>query len=80
MGSGEIISNIDTSIDGNPATQIVESYVDMGQPWKRIRIWTIKGGRVYTLTYAASINYNKVDYYTMHDTEAAMIEASVLLK
>ena len=80
MGGGTVSSTIETSIDSNPAIKIVDTYVDTGQPWKRTRIWTIKSGRVYTLTYAASINYNKVDYYTKHDTEAEMIVASVLLK
>lgn len=80
LGGGDITSQIDTTIDSNPAIEIVDTYVDIGQPWKRSRVWTIKNGRAYTFTYAADLNYNAIDYYTMHDTEAYQIKASIVIR
>lgn len=80
QGAGDINKQIDTSIDGNEAIQIEDTYVEAGQPWKRLRTWTIKNNKAYTLTYAASINYNKVNYYIMHESEAEQIESSIVIK
>lgn len=79
-GGGDITKQIETTLDGNTAIQIVDTYAEAGQPWRRFRTWTIKDRQAYTLTYAASPNYNKTDYYSPHEEDAELILESVLIK
>ncbi len=79
MGGGTVAEKTDTSIGENPAIKVVDTYSDVGAPWKRLRIWTIKNGRAYTFSYTASVNYGGADYYTLHSATADMILASVII-
>lgn len=80
QGMGDITKQIETTLDSNDAIQIVDTYAEAGQPWKRLRTWLIKNDKAYTFTFAASPNYNKVDYYSPHIEEAELILESVLIK
>ncbi len=79
QGGGDVTSQIETTLDSNPAIQVVDTYVEVGQPFKRTTLWTIKNRKVYTFTYAADLNYKGVDYYVMHDAEAYQITASITI-
>ncbi len=79
QGGGDITSQIETTLDSYPAIEIVDTYVDFGQPFKRTRLWMIKNRKAYTFTYAADLNYKAVDYYVMHDAEAYQITASIVI-
>lgn len=80
LGGGDITSQIDTSVDSNEAIEIVDTYVDAGFPWRRMRVWTNKNDKAYTFTYAASPNYNKADYYSAHIEDSQLILDSILIK
>lgn len=79
MGGGNVVSDTATSVDGNVARQVVDTYTDVGHPWKRLRVWTIKDGKGYTFIYWASTNYNSNDYYAAHLAEAEAMIASIVL-
>lgn len=79
LGVGTIIEERDTSIAETSGIKVVDSYSDVGQPWRRQRIWAIQDDFAYTFTYKASVNYGGVDYYAMHSAVADMIFASVIL-
>ncbi|MFA5867150.1 MAG: hypothetical protein WC891_04185 [Actinomycetota bacterium] len=79
MGGGTVAEQMETSVGESPAVKIMDTYSDVGAPWKRLRIWTIKNGRAYTFSYTASINYGGTDYYTLHSATADMILASVII-
>jgi hypothetical protein len=79
MGGGSAIYETDTSVGEYAALKVVDTYSDVGAPWKRQRIWTIKNGRAYTFSFRASINYGGIDYYTMHSSTADMIMDSVII-
>lgn len=79
QGGGGVVTETDTSIGESSAFKVIDTYADVGAPWKRMRVWTIKDGKAYTFSYAASTNYATVDYYTIHSGEADMILESVFL-
>jgi hypothetical protein len=79
LGGGSVVEQTDTSIGDSTALKVIDTYADVGAPWKRLRVWTIKNGRAYTFTFAASVNYGGVDYYAMHSATADMILASVII-
>jgi hypothetical protein len=79
LGGGAMVEETETSIGDSAALKVVDTYTDIGVPWKRLRIWTIKNGRGYTFNFSASINYGGTDYYTIHSTMADMILASVVI-
>ncbi len=79
LGGGAAAEETETSIGESPAIKVVDTYVDVGAPWKRQRIWTIKNGRAYTFSYTASTNYGGTNFYTLHSGTADMILASVII-
>lgn len=79
QGGGAVVSETDTSISESTAFKVIDTYADVGLPWRRLRVWTIKNSRAYTFTFVASINYGSIDYYSDHASEADMILASVFI-
>jgi hypothetical protein len=79
-GGGDVTSKLDTSLDSNAAIEVVDTYAIANQPWKRMRVWTIKNGKAVTFTYVADLNFNTIDYYTKHETEAEQIRDSITIR
>ena len=79
LGGGNVVEETDTSVGENPALKVVDTYTEVGAPWKRFRIWTIKGGHAYTFSYRASVNYGGTNYYTTNSATADMILGSVII-
>ncbi|MFA5867332.1 MAG: hypothetical protein WC891_05145 [Actinomycetota bacterium] len=79
QGSGTSIEDGPTTISGNPGRRVVDSYQEVGYPWKRLCVWTIKNNKAYTFDYQASTDYESTNYYSTHLATAELILASIVI-
>lgn len=77
MGKGTVVEEGATTIAGNAAFKVVDTYTDVGHKWQRLRVYTIKNNLAFTFQYSASTNYNGSDYYAMHLAKAELWLASI---
>lgn len=79
QGGGTLAEDGPMTMSGNMGRRVVDSYQEVGHPWKRLRIWTVKNNKAYTFDYEASTNYESTDYYSMHLAIAELILASIVI-
>lgn len=79
QASGTTVEDGSATISGNPGRRVVAGYQEVGHPWKRLCVWTIKNNKAYTFDYQASTDYESTDYYSMHLAIAELILASIVI-
>ncbi len=79
QGGGTLVEDGPTTISGNPSRRVVSSYQEVGHPWKKLCVWTIKNNKAYTFDYQASTNYESTDFYAMHLATAELMLASIVI-
>lgn len=79
QNNGTVAEDEPATISGNPARRVVSSYQEVGYPWKRLCVWTVKNNKAYTFDYQASTDYKSTDYYSTHLATAELILASIVI-
>lgn len=79
QASGTTVEDGPATISGNPGRRVVAGYQEVGHPWKRLCVWTIKNNKAYTFDYQASTDYESTDYYSMHLATAELILTSIVI-
>jgi hypothetical protein len=79
QGGGPVVEEGPTTLDDNAAYKVIDTYYEVGHNWKRMRVWTIKNNKAYTLGYRAPTNYNSTDYYSVHLSTAELMLQSIVI-